>query len=49
VHGRFGLPHFLEQHVSLWTWWKHCGLRPYLFSPRDNPILKDELMFDTAT
>jgi hypothetical protein len=49
MHCRFGLLDFLEQHISLRARWEHCGLLPYLFSPRDNPILKCDLMVEAAT
>jgi hypothetical protein len=50
MHCRFGLLDFLEQHISLRARWENCGLPPYLFSPRDNPILKSEFMVEaTAT
>jgi hypothetical protein len=49
MHCRFGLLDFLEQHISLRARWENCGLLPYLFSPRDNPILKSDLMLEAAT
>jgi hypothetical protein len=45
MHCRFGLLHFLEQRIAVSARWKFCGLRSHLFGPRDNPILKGELMF----
>jgi hypothetical protein len=46
MHCRFGLLDFLQQQIPLWARWEHCGFLPYRFGPRDNPLLKGDLMVE---
>src|SRR5215475_11158139 len=48
VQCSFGLLRFLEQHLPIRTRWQYCRLVADILCPRNDPMLKGELLFHAA-